>query len=1113
MDYSNILTDSYNTDNWRYLLNNVFGANFKASAFPDSLSIDNKTAKRAFQLGEIRLQDGEALAVYEVELHDNIYIAQNRVAIRNLLRTHWNKYDGAFIANFKQDDADWRFSFVSETRQWGENGDYEMVTTATKRYTYLLGKNQGCRTAVERFQKLKNETKTLAKVTEAFSVESLTKQFYNELFSWYQWALSEEVGVTFPNDTSIESDDRKIDEHIIRLITRLMFVWFIKQRNLIPNQIFQKEALKNILKEFDPLSKVDGNFYNGIIQNLFFATLNKVIDERDFAKDGSHLERKEHYGIKTLFRNPKGDSWFKISNEDVLKLFSKVPFLNGGLFECLDKELPDSKNKVFYYDGFSRESGKQNRAFLPNCLFFDPQRGIIPLLEKYNFTIEENSPTEVEVALDPELLGKVFENLLGAYNPETKETARKQSGSFYTPREIVNYMVDESLIHHLANVCKNIPMDIIRQLFTNDILPNQLQENENYRTLLTQKIKEAKILDPACGSGAYPMGILNRMVDILKKLHDESESLYNLKLHLIENCIYGIDIQTIAVQISKLRFFISLICEQAPTNDSSNNYGITPLPNLETKFVSANTLLGLKKRDAQLALFEDPQIEITKKELIEVRHKHFSAQNVTEKSKYRKQDEILRNRLAKLLETNKMFAPEDAQQLALWNPYNQNSSSSFFDTEWMFGFPSGFDIVIGNPPYVQLQNNKGELAKQVEKCGFETFSRKGDIYCIFYEKGIQLLKQKGILCYITSNKWMRAEYGEATRNFFAKNTNPIQLIDFGGIKIFESATVDTNILLLSNDKNEGKTEACTVKEKCTNKLSDYIVQNNNVLSFKNHNSWIILTPIEQGIKEKIEKIGTPLKDWDINIYRGVLTGYNEAFIINGNKKDELIAQDPKSAEIIRPILRGRDIKQYSYEFANLYLITTFPSKHYDIDNYPAIKQHLLSFGYDRLKQTGENGSRKKTNNKWFEIQDSIGYWEDFYRQKIIYPNMTKFMPFLYDDEHFMTNQKCFIITGEHIAFLTAFFNSSLFKYCFRDNFPELQGGTRELSKIFFDLIPVIQIDSITNKLFFDKIVEIQRLKKLKKETIDIEITIDNMIFDLYNLNNIEREIIGFIEIQ
>ena len=241
-------------------------------------------------------------------------------------------------------------------------------------------------------------------------------------------------------------------------------------------------------------------------------------------------------------------------------------------------------------------------------------------------------------------------------------------------------------------------------------------------------------------------------------------------------------------------------------------------------------------------------------------------------------------------------------------------------------------------------------------------------------------------------------------------------------------------------------------------------------------SWVILSDIEQRIKAKIEAIGTPLKDWNINIYRGILTGFNDAFIISKSKKDEILAncrtpeERKKTDEIIRPILRGRDIKRYGYEFADLYIITTFPSLKIDIESYPAVKQHLLSFGYDRLKQTGEKGARKKTNNKWFETQDSISYWEDFSKQKIVYPNMTKYMPFLLDNEGFCTNQKCFIVTGESLPYLTAFFNSNIFKICYRDNFPELLGGTRELSKVFFEQIKIPNIQEI-EKIDFETFVE------------------------------------------
>ena len=334
-------------------------------------------------------------------------------------------------------------------------------------------------------------------------------------------------------------------------------------------------------------------------------------------------------------------------------------------------------------------------------------------------------------------------------------------------------------------------------------------------------------------------------------------------------------------------------------------------------------------------------------------------------------------------------------------------------------------------------------------------------------------------------------------------------------------------------------------------MSVFVQQNGTVCDFSGSDSWVILSPIEQSIKRKIEAVGTPLKDWDINIYRGVLTGCNEAFIISTEKRDEILAncqtedERKRTAELIRPILRGRDIKRYGYEWANLYLIATFPARHYDIEKYPAVKKYLLSFAYDyllangnewvansylsefckqKLAQTGQyitiNGkyilddkgnrekSRKKTSNKWFETQDSISYWEDFSKPKVMYPNMTKYIPFYYDTKGFYQNDKSFMITGSHIAFLTSFLNSSIFKFCFLNNFPELQGGTRELRKIFFDKIPIIRVSDEIDERFVRLVIDMQY--NPSNETAK---EIDGLIFDLYDLTKEERDAIGFIEIQ
>lgn len=535
----------------------------------------------------------------------------------------------------------------------------------------------------------------------------------------------------------------------------------------------------------------------------------------------------------------------------------------------------------------------------PITCFFEPEKGLISILSRYNFTIEENSPEEQQVALDPELLGKVFENLLGAYNPETKETARNQSGSFYTPREIVNYMVDESLIAYLGDT------PLVRSLFEQDFSFDK-NHAEDYK-IMADKLKNIKILDPACGSGAFPMGLLNRMVDILLRI-SPNEKVYDLKLAIIENCIYGSDIQRIAAQITKLRFFISLICN-CEKDVNKPNFGIPTLPNLETKFVTANSLITPK----HTAHLENREITQIKEQLRKIRHEHFLAKTTYKKSLLREQDQELREKLVRLLAEDDFFATEEAKLLATWNPYDQNAESPFFDPAWMFGVNNGFDIVIGNPPYIQLQNNGGELAKLYEPCGYKTFAKTGDIYCLFYERGYHLLKPNGHLCYITSNKWMRAGYGEKTREFFAKNTNPQLLIDFAGVKIFESATVDTNILLFAKATNEHKT-LCAVTNKqnkdSVKNLSVFVQQQGVECDFTGSDLWVILSPIEQSIKRKIEAVGVPLKDWDINIYRGVLTGYNDAFIISTEKRNEILAncqteeERSKTAELIRPINSG-----------------------------------------------------------------------------------------------------------------------------------------------------------------------------------------------------------------
>jgi len=293
-------------------------------------------------------------------------------------------------------------------------------------------------------------------------------------------------------------------------------------------------------------------------------------------------------------------------------------------------------------------------------------------------------------------------------------------------------------------------------------------------------------------------------------------------------------------------------------------------------------------------------------------------------------------------------------------------------------------------------------------------------------------------------------------------------------------------------------------------MSNFVQQQNSICDFNSSNSWVILSPIEQSIKRKIEAVGTPLKDWDIQINYGIKTGFNDAFIISTEKRNEILAncrdaeERKRTEELLRPILRGRDIKRYGYVDNGLFLINTHNGvrgriPRIKIEDYPAVKAHLDQY-WDRIATRADKGDTP------YNLRN-CAYLEDFFKPKIIYPNMTKYMPFVFDNKMFLTNQKCFIITGKNVAYLTAFFNSSLFKYCFRDSFPELQGGTRELSKIFFDKIPVYEVSDAQNLQFQDLVEDIQ--KEYNKQKAQ---RIDSMLFDLYNLTTDERRVIGFVEI-
>ncbi len=682
---------------------------------------------------------------------------------------------------------------------------------------------------------------------DTLDTKELNKRFFNELANWYFWAISV---VEFPDDELKDKEVRNAT-NVIRLITRLMFVWFLKEKNLVPEDLFNLTKLRELLKFTD---KNNSTYYKAILQNLFFATLNTEMGRRKFRRNyGSSLN--SHYFIHNLFRY---ETEFYEPQQTLEKYFDPIPFLNGGLFECLDKQIEiNNEKRSLRIDGFSDRA--DNVIKVPDELFFtegeriidlsevygsakknkEKVRGLIDILSRYKFTITENTPIEEEVALDPELLGKVFENLLANYNPETKTTARKQTGSFYTPREIVNYMVDESLIAYLQQKLNDDNTETqLRDLLSYSENPNPFDEQQTEDII--HAIDEIKILDPACGSGAFPMGILHKLVHILHKIDPKNEQWekrqlekvdklisdaetisdtrtrerviadlsetrkdveqafenneldYGRKLFLIENCIYGVDIQPIAVQIAKLRFFISLIVEQKIVRERAN-LGIRPLPNLETKFVAANTLIALEKEQAHL--FSNPEIDIKKEQLKKTRHDYFEARTPSRKENCRIKDKQLRNEIAELLITEHRLHPTNATKLAAWDPYDQNLSADFFDPEWMFSLNDGFDVVIGNPPYLIIAGSvfQNKFAKF-----YKLQEGKPDLYRIFIECTFKFLKKFGITSLITPNTFLTIPSAKKIREYIVNNMSLISVVNYDQ-SVFESASVNSIVYILQNE--------------------------------------------------------------------------------------------------------------------------------------------------------------------------------------------------------------------------------------------------------------------------------------------------------------------------
>ena len=864
----------------------------------------------------------------------------------------------------------------------------------------------------------------------------------------------------------------------------------------------------------------------------------------------------------------------------ILKDFEYVPYLNSSLFEVTElesntikinslsqrTELPLFTNSVLI-----NRKEKQQFSSLPTLSY------LFAFLDAYNFASEgsEEVQEEAKTLINASVLGLIFEKING-----------HKDGSVFTPGFITMYMCREAVVNTVLTKfnnfynwhCKSIA-DLYNQI---DNIP---QAN--------QLINSITICDPAVGSGHFLVSALNELIYLkyelgilvdsegkrIKKsdytfciendelivtdadnnlfsynpLNEESrriqETLFKEKKIIIENCLFGVDINPNSVKICRLRLWIELL-KNAYYTAESDYKELETLPNIDINIKCGNSLVHrFDLTDSIKSVLKETGISISQYRNAVSKYKN--AQDKTEKWELDSMIAEIKSKLTteigakdpKKLRLNKrkaelvnLLAPQlfemskkeqkdwqkrvDAvkKEIAELESYFEeiNSNKIYLGAfEWRIEFPEvldadgnfiGFDCIIGNPPYIQLQS-MGTDADVLERMKYKTYVRTGDIYCLFYEQGMNLLKPNGCLCYITSNKWMRAGYGKELRQYFVAETNPCLLVDFAGVKIFDTATVETNILIVKKENSTQKTLACIVSNADDlNKLSIFVQQQGVEYNFSGSDSWVILSPIEQSIKQKIEAVGTPLKDWNIQINYGIKTGFNDAFIITTEKRDEILAncqteeERIRTAELIRPILRGRDIKRYGYEWAEKYLIATFPSRHYDIEQYPAVKQHLLSFGEERLEQTGKtytvNGekvkARKKTNNKWFETQDSISYWEDFSKPKIVWGNLNLTPNYaLVEDNSFINAPSSMIVPASN--YLLAILNSKLADFYIRLLGVTRNGGYFEYKPMFIEQLPIPQLD-IENR----ELTQITKLIENKNYT-----GIEYIVYNLYALTQEE----------
>lgn len=1177
-----IFENEFNDSNYRDLILNLFNSfDFsKEHSLKHQFNDAERQALNDFTyFGTYEDAEKKCLDVLTVELKSSSKVERARSLQRNLIGKYLktNHKDSALVAFYSTDNPDWRLSFVKMDYRLDDKGAKVEIGTPPKRFSFLVGKTEPSHTAKKQLLPLLNDKviPMVAEIERTFDIEVVTKEFYKDFVSIYL-LLKEEI----------EKDMRfknKADKEAQTILDRLLFLYFIQKKGwLNSNRNFLYESFK---KSCENDNKDDYSFYKKVVFPLF------------------HALSDEDYKSEVL-----GD----------------IPFLNGGLFEI-------TKNDFINQINLSVSNNVFNEIFNN-------------LLKLYNFTVYEGTPIDIEVAIDPEMLGKIFENLILQREKNPEKDLRKATGSYYTPRINVHFMCQQALQEYITSE-GIIEESKLNQIFTiaKDISVI-MSGSKNLEGILTVKeasqlkdlILKAKIIDLAVGSGAFIVGMLHEMLSIMKlcdvrisglNILDRANYDYELKRKIIEHCLYGVDIQEEAVRICELRLWLSLIVDYQI--DSKKPFPlaikeIPTLPNLSYRICHGDSLieklyghnvqldklppsdkgrqlidqinaekdayflakdikdkqkkeLNILVKQAELAEF---LIEEKRKSLISEAQSQTSLLEETAKEQKAREyyeillkeySEIKERSIANKIRLKEMLTGKRPIEMKDINSLRNKMGISFIwklDFAEVFKEKEGFDIVIANPPYIRQEDIK-ELKPILQRQGYEVYNSTSDIYTYFYEKGYQVLKKNGIFCFISSNKFMRAKYGEKLRKFLQEKTLLKQIIDFGGHKVFESATVDTCIVIFEKQyPTEDKTNPpfskgglggfsnevrfVNISDDYQNSydLAVYITEKGFCIpqSKLSPQHWTLADDRVLRLKEKIERFGTPLKKWDVKIYRGVITGFNEAFIIDNETKERLCKEAPKSAEVLKPILRGRDIERYSYKWAGLWLIkiesgwtnkklldsrlhgndkkqrhsceSRNPENKAEAsalkmfqDTYPAVYEHLKSMGERKGKGKGLY-NRDDQGDYWWELRD-CDYYEEFEKEKIVYPDIAERLSFAYEDGVVFTNNTAYFLnTGN--KYLLAVLNSLLADFYYRQISSQLGNEAIRAFTVFTEQLPIPKIPEKSQQPFItlvDRILAITKdedylqnpAKQLQVKALEQEI--DQLVYNLYGLHDKEIGII------